>query len=105
MKNQIFTFLLAVILFAAPALGQISGFVSANYFKSQEDGDYFKGTFGSPLFGLIFAGDISTGFAYGAEFRVTDISDIEIDQAWVGLSPSEGPLGFTTVSTGRTKQP
>ena len=89
MKNKTFAFLLAIILFAAPALGQISGYVSANYFKSQEDGDYFKGTFGNPLFGLILTGDISTGFAYGAEFRVTDISEIEIDQAWVGLSPSE----------------
>ena len=82
-------FLLASILMATPALGQMTGYVSANYFKSERDGDYFKGEFGNPLFGLIFTGDIATGFAYGAEFRIADISDIAIDQAWVGFSSSE----------------
>jgi hypothetical protein len=89
MKNKSIAFIVALILVAVPALGQISGYVSANFYKSQEDGDYFKGTFGDPLFGLIFTGDISTGFSYGAEFRISDISDIEVDQAWVGLSASE----------------
>ena len=89
MKNKTLALVLVIILFATPALCQISGYVSGNYFKSQEEGDYYKGTFGNPLFGMVFTGDISTEFAYGAEFRVTDISDIQIDQAWVGLSPSE----------------
>jgi len=41
------------------------------------------------LLGLMLSGDITTNFAYGAEFRITDISHVEIDQAWVGLSSSD----------------
>ncbi len=89
MRYKSFVLLLVLFLVSSPALGQISGYVSANFFKSEKDGDHFKGTFGNPLFGLIFSGDIATGFAYGAEFRITDISEVEVDQAWVGLSPSE----------------
>ncbi len=89
MKNKIPIFLFAVCLFASPALSQISGYVSSNFFKSEEEGEYFKGTFTNPLLGVILSGDISTGFSYGAEFRITDISNIGINQAWVGLAPSE----------------
>jgi hypothetical protein len=89
MKNKLIIVLLGIFLLISPALGQITGYVSANFFKSQIEGDFFKGTFKNPLFGLIFTGDISPGFAYGAEFRIVDISRIEIDQAWVGLSSSE----------------
>ena len=89
MKNKIPIFLLAICLFASPVLSQISGYVSSNFFKSEEEGEYFKGTFTNPLLGVILSGDISTGFSYGAEFRITDISNIEINQAWVGLAPSE----------------
>lgn len=89
MKYKYIAFLMVLLLFVVPVWSQISGYASANYTKSQEEGNYFKGTFNRPLFGLIFSGDISTGFAYGAEFRVTDISDIELEEAWVGLTPSE----------------
>jgi hypothetical protein len=89
MRKVSFVFLLSLFVIVPPVLGQISGYVSADYTKGQEEGDYFKGTFNNPLFGMIFTGDISTGYAYGAEFRISDISDIEIDQAWVGLSSSE----------------
>ena len=89
MKHKILACLLATFLFVTPVFSQISGYVSANFFKSEEDGDYYKGTFKNPLFGVIFSGDISTGFAYGAEFRIMDISRVEIDQAWVGITPSE----------------
>jgi hypothetical protein len=89
MKNKILIVLLAIFLYAAPALSQITGYVSSNFFKSEKDGEYFKGTFTNPLLGVIFSGDISTGFAYGAEFRIVDISHIEIEQAWVGIIPSE----------------
>ncbi len=89
MKSKIFAVLLTIFLFVTPVLGQITGYISGNFFKSQKDGDFFKGTFKNPLFGLIFSGDIPTGFAYGAEFRTTEISQIEIDQAWVGFNSSE----------------
>jgi len=89
MKLKISILLLAIFIFVTPVLSQITGYVSGNYFKSEKEGDYYKGTFKNPLFGLIFSGDISTGFAYGAEFRVTDVSHVEIDQAWVGITSSE----------------
>jgi hypothetical protein len=89
MNKISFVLFSVLILMVPPVLGQISGYVSADYTKSQEEGDYVKGTFGNPLFGLIATGDISAGFAYGAEFRIVDISDVAVDQAWVGLSPSE----------------
>lgn len=89
MKNTSFVFLLILFVAVPPALGQVSGYVSANYTKSQEEGEYFEGTFGDPLLGVLFSGSISTGFAFGAEFRISDISHIEIDQAWVGLSSSD----------------
>ena len=89
MKHKIIIVLLATFLFVTPVLSQITGYVSANYFKSEKDGDYYKGTFNNPLVGLIFSGEISTGFAYGAEFRITDITNVETDQAWVGITPSE----------------
>jgi len=89
MKHKTSIVLLATFLFTTPALSQITGYVSANYFKSEKEGDYYKGTFKNPLLGLIFSGDISTGFAYGAEFRIADISHVEIDQAWLGITSSE----------------
>ena len=89
MINKHLVFLMALVLAASSGFGQVSGYVSANYTKSLEEGDYFKGTFKDPLLGVIFAGNISTGFVYGAEFRITDVSELEIDQAWVGLSSSE----------------
>ena len=89
MKYKYIAFPMILLLFVVPVWSQISGYASANYTKSQEEGNYFKGAFNRPLFGLIFSGDISTGFAYGAEFRVTDITDIELEEAWVGLTPSE----------------
>lgn len=89
MKSKAIAVLLTIFLSISPAMGQITGYVSSDFLKSQEDGEYFKGTFSNPLFGLNFSGNISTDFAYGAEFRITDISRVEIDQAWVGLQPSE----------------
>lgn len=89
MKNKISIGLLAIFLVAIPSFGQITGYASSNFFKSEEDGGYFKGTFTNPLLGVIFTGDLTTRFAYSAEFRITDISHIEINQAWVGLAPSE----------------
>lgn len=89
MKHKILIVLLTTSLFVTPALCQISGYVSANYHKSEKEGDFYEGSFTNPIFGLIFSGDISKGFAYGAEFRIADISQIEIDQAWVGITPSE----------------
>lgn len=89
MKSKALAVLLTIFLSCFPALGQITGYVSSEYLKSQEDGDNFKGTFSNPLFGLIISGNISNDFIYGAEFRITDISQVDVDQAWVGISPSE----------------
>jgi len=89
MKIKIFLILFAACLFVAPASAQFTGDLSAQFLKSQDGGEFNKGTFANPLLGLMLSGDITTNFAYGAEFRITDISHVEIDQAWVGLSSSD----------------
>ncbi len=104
MKIKILTFLSAFTILVTPSLGTITGYLSSNFIKSQEDGRFPKGTFSNPLFGLIFSGDISPSVSYEAEFRVTDISRIEIDQAWVGLGTSQSfqlKLGLYLVPFGR----
>ncbi len=81
--------LIALCFFITPVSAQIKGYLSAQFLKSQKGGEFDKGTFANPLFGLMFSGDIATNFSYGAEFRITEISRVEIDQAWVGLGSSD----------------
>jgi len=107
MKIKILTFLSALAILVTPSLGRITGYFSSNFIKSQEDGKFPKGTFNNPLLGLIFSGDISPSVNYEAEFRITDISRIEIDQAWVGLGTSQSfqlKLGLYLVPFGRYNQ-
>jgi hypothetical protein len=89
MKLKTLFVLLAICLFVVPASAQIKGYLSAQFLKSQGGGDYANGTFAHPLLGLMLSGDFNTSFSYGAEFRITDISQVEIDQAWIGLSSSD----------------
>lgn len=89
MKLKISLFLFAFCFFTVHASAQIKGYIAAQFLKSQGNGDFIQGTFANPLLGLMLSGDISTNFAYGAEFRIIDITKVEVDQAWVGLSSSD----------------
>ncbi|MDH4218649.1 MAG: porin [Candidatus Aminicenantes bacterium] len=107
MKTKILALLFALVILATPSLGKITGYLSSNFVKSQEQGEFPKGTFTNPLFGLIFSGDISPNINYEAEFRITDITQVEIDQAWIGLGTSEAfqlKLGLYLVPFGRYNQ-
>lgn len=89
MKVKTPFFLLIFCLFAVPVSAQIKGYLSSQFLKSRDGGQIDNGTFANPLLGLMFLGDITANVAYGAEFRVVDVSRLEIDQAWVGLSSSD----------------
>lgn len=89
MKIKTFIVLFVLGLFVVPASAQINGYLSAQFLKGREGGEFEKGTFANPLLGLMLSGDIASNFAYGAEFRMTDTSRLEVDQAWVGLSSSD----------------
>lgn len=89
MKHKIFIIVLSLGFFISPVSAQINGYISAQFLKSRIGGEYENGSFINPLLGLMLSGDITTNFKYGAEFRITDVSRIEIDQAWVSLNSSD----------------
>ncbi len=86
------------------AFGDITGYLSSSFLKSQEKGEYNRGTFTNPLFGLSFSGDVSPDINYEAEFRIVDVTQLEIDQAWIGVGRAQSfqlKLGLYLVPFGR----
>jgi hypothetical protein len=89
MNTKILAVICFFLFFACLAFGDINGYLAADYLKGQEEGEFPKGSFLDPLFGLVFSVDLSNSIDYLAEFRIQGHSQIEIDQALLGFGSSD----------------
>jgi hypothetical protein len=100
-----FSIILGGILCALPASAQfkLSGYLSALYENGQSESDYPEGTFHQVKAGLLFSGQTAKIFDYGLEIQFKSESHVEIEEAWVGVVPTESfhlKLGFYLVPFG-----
>jgi hypothetical protein len=68
---------------------QIKGYAAADYTKSQKDGPVPDGSFGNPLMGLVFSGQLSQNIQFMAEASYYTDKNLDINQAWVGVVMSQ----------------
>ncbi len=109
MKVRIFSILLVLSVFIAPlpVLGKISGYLSFEYIKGQDQSDQANGSFRNSQLGLIFSDEIARRIDYVAEIRFREESRIELEQAWVGFNLSNlfnFKFGLYIVPFGRYNQ-
>ena len=109
MKVRIFSILLILSVFFAPVhvLGKISGYLSFEYIKGQDQSDQADGSFRNSQLGLIFSDEIAPRIDYVAEIRFKEESRIELEQAWVGFNLSDllnFKLGLYLVPFGKYNQ-
>lgn len=109
MKVRIFSIFLILSVFLAPVhvLGKISGYLSFEYIKGQDQSDQADGSFRNSQFGLIFSDEIAPRIDYVAEIRFKEESRIELEQAWVGFNLSNlvnFKLGLYIVPFGKYNQ-
>jgi hypothetical protein len=109
MKVRIFSIFLILSVFLAPVhvLGKISGYLSFEYIKGQDQSDLADGSFRNSQLGLIFSDELAPRIDYLAEIRFKEESRIELEQAWVGFNLSNlmnFKLGLYIVPFGRYNQ-
>jgi hypothetical protein len=97
---------LAILLLAMSARGQlqVSGYLSFEYEKGQQQSDFPNGTFEKVRAGLFFSGRTAKIFDYNLEVRYKSETRMEIEEAWVGIRPSDAfhvKLGFYLVPFGK----
>lgn len=82
---------LLLALLAVPLRPQLrlSGYLSAQYEKGGSESGVSGGTFGAARAGLLLSGQAETIFDYGLEIRFRSESRLELEEAWVGVNPSE----------------
>ncbi|NOR14718.1 MAG: hypothetical protein GQ544_03335 [Candidatus Aminicenantes bacterium] len=68
---------------------QIKGYAAADYAKSEEEGLVPDGSFGNPLFGLVFSGQLSQNVRFMAEASYYTDKTLDLNQAWVGVDMSQ----------------
>jgi len=94
------------LLFCPPAFSQykLNGFLSARYENGKAESDFPDGTFGWVRAGLLFTGRAANIFNYDFEIQFKSEDRVEIEEAWVGVNPSETfqlKLGYYLVPFGR----
>lgn len=67
---------------------QIQGYAAADYSKSQPDGLAPDGTFGNPLLGILFSGQISQRVRFMSEASYYSDNALDLNQAWAGVNMS-----------------
>jgi hypothetical protein len=97
---------LAVLLLALSARGQlqVNGYLSFEYEKGERQSEFPDGTFDKVRAGLFFTGKTAKIFDYDLEVRFKTETQVEIEEAWVGIYPSPAfhlKLGFYLVPFGR----
>lgn len=82
---------LVVYTGAASLSAQIKygGYLSLEFLKSQEEGDFQKGRIERLMAGLFASGVFSEKFGFALEMRSDGTTDFNIKQAWAGFLPSE----------------
>lgn len=109
MKVRIFSIFLILSVFIAPVhvLGKISGYLSFEYIKGQDQSDQVNGSFRNSQLGLIFSNELAPRIDYVAEIRFKEETRIELEQAWVGFNLSNlmnFKLGLYIVPFGKYNQ-
>lgn len=104
-KFLVFSILLAAI---TPSVqSEVTGYLSVDYTKGEEQARLPRGSFENPRFGLVFSGEITPRVGYFSEVRFKEESRLELEQVWVGLKPSPSlnlKLGLYLVPFGRYNQ-
>ena len=83
---------------------QLNGWLSARYENGKSAADFPAGSFGWVRAGLSFAGRTATIFNYNLEVQLKSETQVEIEEAWLGINPSEKyqlKLGAYLVPFGR----
>ncbi len=106
MKVRIFSILFILSFFLVPlhVQGKISGYLSFEYVRGQEQTNLTDGSFRKSQLGLIFSDKLAPRIDYVAEIRFKEESRIEIEQAWVGFNLSNSlnlRLGMYVVPFGK----
>lgn len=68
---------------------KLNGFLSLDFIKGQEQSIYSHGTFGNVKGGIFLSPERPAKFSYAFEVQFKRQSEIEIEQAWVGFTPSD----------------
>jgi len=92
------------LILPAVAQYQLNGYLSAQYENGQKQSDFPEGTFGWPQAGLLFTGAAGSVFTYDLEVRFKSESQLEIEEAWVGIGRSSSfqlRLGLYLVPFGK----
>lgn len=104
MKVKILFACLFFLVFFSPAAGETTGYLSFEYTKGQLLSDVEKGTFQNSQLGLIFSGELSPRIVYHAELLFRGDANVDIDQAWIGVTASNSfrvKLGLFLIPFGR----
>lgn len=99
-------FVLAGVLLSPRAYPQVqvSGWLSARYENGRAASDFPAGSFGWVKAGLFFTGRAANIFNYDLEVQLKSETRLEIEEAWLGVNPSERfqlKLGAYLVPFGR----
>lgn len=91
MKVRLACAVLMGLVLIPPAFSQyqLNGFLSARYENGEAQSDFPKGTFGGIRAGLMFSGRAENIFRYGFEIQLKSESRVEVEEAWVGVNPTE----------------
>ncbi len=106
-RNLSILLILAAFLIPVRALGKITGYLSFEYVKGQEQTAVKDGSFRKSQLGLIFSDELAPKIDYVAEIRFKEETRIEIEQAWVGFNLSDllnFRLGMYVVPFGKYNQ-
>ncbi len=104
MKLKTLIFLLSFCFSIAQAQTKTNGYLSLEYAKGQKESGFSGGSFQNPQFGLIFSGDLALKLDYNSEIRFRNESQIEIEQAYLRMRPSDSfsiKLGLYLVPFGK----
>ncbi len=81
--------LLCGVLSAQVNQVKVEGYFSSEYVQSQKEGDFPHGSFQNPKLGLFFSADVSGYFRFLSEIRVVNFNEMQLEQAWLGMTPSD----------------
>ncbi len=107
MKTKFFVFSILLAAITPSVQSEVTGYLSMDYTKGEEQARLPRGSFENPRFGLVFSGEVTPRVGYFSEVRFKEESRLELEQAWVGLKPSPSlnlKFGLYLVPFGRYNQ-
>ncbi len=104
MKLAAILCILPFLFSVAQAQTKTNGYLSFEYARGQEEGGLFGGTFQNPQLGVFLSGELTPKLDYTSEIRFRGESQIEIEQAYLRMKPSDSfslKLGLYLVPFGK----